>query len=105
MRTSIEPPGQPRRCFPSSTATYASGDAFVGRLAHYLGEVNALHPFREGNGRAQRAFFGQLARNAGFTLAWQHLDPVRNVEASAAIMRGDPEPMREMLDALVRDDT
>ena len=80
-------------------------DAFVRRLAHYLGEVNALHPFREGNGRAQRAFFGQLARDAGFTLAWQHLDPARNVEASAAIMRGDPEPMREMLDALVRDDT
>jgi cell filamentation protein, protein adenylyltransferase len=80
-------------------------DAFVGRLAHYLGEVNALHPFREGNGRAQRAFFGQLARDAGFMLAWQHLDPVRNVEASAAIMRGDSEPMREMLDALVRDDT
>ena len=65
-------------------------DAFVGRLAHYLGEVNALHPFREGNGRAQRAFFGQLARDAGFTLAWQHLDPARNVKASAAIMRGDP---------------
>jgi cell filamentation protein len=80
-------------------------DAFVGRLAYYLGEVNALHPFREGNGRAQRALFGQLARDAGFTLAWQHLDPVRNIEASAAIMRGDPEPMREMLDALVRDDT
>jgi len=80
-------------------------DGFVGRLAHYLGEVNALHPFREGNGRAQRAFFGQLARDAGFTLAWQHLDPVRNVEASASIMRGDPEPMREMLDELVRDDT
>jgi cell filamentation protein, protein adenylyltransferase len=80
-------------------------DAFVGRLAHYLGEVNALHPFREGNGRAQRAFFGQLARDAGFTLSWQHLDPARNVEASAAIMRGDPDPMREMLDALTRDST
>jgi cell filamentation protein len=80
-------------------------DAFVGRLAYFLGEVNALHPFREGNGRAQRAFFGQLARDAGFTLAWQHLDPVRNVEASAAIMREDSEPMREMLGALVRDGT
>lgn len=78
-------------------------DMFVGRLAYYLGEVKALHPFREGNGRAQRAFFRQLARDAGFTLAWQHLDPVRNVEASAAITRGDPEPMRKMLDALVRD--
>jgi cell filamentation protein len=78
-------------------------DAFVGRLTYYLGEVNALHPFREGNGRAQRAFFGQLARDAGFTLAWQHLDATRNVEASAAIMHGNPEPMREMLDAIVRD--
>ena len=78
---------------------------FVGRLAYYLGEVNALHPFREGNGRAQRAFFAQLAHSTGFTLAWQHLDATRNVEASAAIMRGDPEPMRKMLDALVRDGT
>ncbi len=32
---------------------------FVGRLAYYLREVNALHPFREGNGRAQRTFFRQ----------------------------------------------
>jgi cell filamentation protein len=79
------------------------GDVF--RWAGQIRTVNALHPFREGNGRAQRAFFGQLARDAGFTLAWQHLDPVRNVEASAAIMRGDPEPMREMLGPLVRDDT
>ena len=76
---------------------------FVGRLAYYLGEVNALHPFREGNGRAQRAFFGQLARDAGFALAWQHLDAARNIETSAAIMRGDPEPMHKMLDELVRD--
>ncbi len=75
-------------------------DAFTRRLAYYLGEVNALHPFREGNGRAQRAFFGQLARDAEYTLAWQHLDAVRNVEASTAIMRGDPEPMRKMLDML-----
>ncbi len=80
-------------------------DMFVGRLAYYLGEVNALHPFREGNGRAQRAFFAQLARDAGFTLACQHLDAARNVEASVAIMRGDPGPMREMLGALVREHT
>jgi cell filamentation protein len=40
-------------------------DAFAGRLACYLGEVNALHPFREGNGRAQRGFTEQLARDAG----------------------------------------
>ncbi|UXN02103.1 Fic family protein (plasmid) [Xanthomonas hortorum pv. pelargonii] len=30
-------------------------DDFASRAGHYLGEINALHPFREGNGRAQRA--------------------------------------------------
>ncbi|HMG61494.1 MAG TPA: Fic family protein [Streptosporangiaceae bacterium] len=78
-------------------------EAFVARLAYYLGEVNAIHPFREGNGRTQRAFFQQLAREAGYALDWQHLDAARNIEAPAAIMRGDAEPMRKMLDALVSD--
>jgi hypothetical protein len=41
--------------------------------------------------------------SAGYTLAWQRLDAARNVEASAAIMRGDAEPMRKMLDTLVSD--
>jgi hypothetical protein len=36
-------------------------------------------------------------------LSWQHLDADRNVSASAAIMRGDPGPMRKLLDELVRD--
>jgi cell filamentation protein len=78
---------------------------FIDQLTFYLGEVNAIHPFREGNGRTQRAFFEQLARDAGFTLNWQHLDAARNIEASAAIMRGDAEPMRKMLDMLVTDGT
>lgn len=40
--------------------------ALMGRdKTGYLGEVNALHPFREGNGRAQRVFFGQLAATPG----------------------------------------
>jgi cell filamentation protein len=78
-------------------------DVFTERLTHYLGEVNAVHPFREGNGRAQRAFFEQLASDAGFILDWQHLDADRNVAASAAIMRGDPTLMRKMLDELVRE--
>jgi cell filamentation protein len=79
--------------------------AFIDRLTFYLGEVNAVHPFREGNGRTQRVFFEQLARDAGFNLDWQHLDTIRNIEASAAIMRGDVEPMRKMLDTLVTDGT
>ena len=78
-------------------------DVFTERLTYYLGEVNAVHPFREGNGRAQRAFFEQLASDVGFILDWQHLDADRNIAASAAIMHGDPAPMRKMLDELLRE--
>jgi len=31
-------------------------DQFARRAAYYLGEINVLHPFREGNGRTQRVF-------------------------------------------------
>lgn len=50
----------------------------VGNLyeyANYLGELNALYPFREGNGRTQRAFFSALAREAGYTRRWDLICP------------------------------
>ncbi len=77
-------------------------EEFLDQLTFYLGEVNAVHPFREGNGRAQRAFFEQLASEAGYTLDWQHLDANRNIAASVAIMNGDADPMRKMLDELTK---
>jgi cell filamentation protein len=61
-------------------------NAFVARLAHYYGEINAVHPFREGNGRTQRAFFGQLARDAGWRIGWSELDRVENDTASSAAL-------------------
>ena len=69
-------------------------------LAGFLADVNALHPFREGNGRAQRAFFSQLAHDAGHHIAWVRMDPDRNTAASAAAHHGDLAPLREMLDQL-----
>lgn len=35
------------------------------RLAFYLGELNMIHPFREGNGRTQRIYIEQLCQNNG----------------------------------------
>jgi len=42
-------------------------DRFVDGLTELLADLNALHPFREGNGRTQRAFCTQLARAAPST--------------------------------------
>ena len=35
------------------------------RLAYYLGDINMIHPFREGNGRTQRIYIEQLCLNNG----------------------------------------
>lgn len=74
---------------------------FLDRIVHYHAELNAAHPFREGNGRAQRAFLGQLARDAGYTLAWQRLERERNIDAARASRRGENSPLHELLDELL----
>ena len=74
---------------------------FVERLTHYLAEINAIHPFREGNGRAQRAFVRQLARHAGWPIDWSTLDRSRNDLACQAALRGDLALLHAMLDELV----
>jgi cell filamentation protein len=76
-------------------------EQFLDRLTHHHAELNAAHPFREGNGRTQRAFLGQLAREAGHTLAWRRLDRERNIEAARASHRGDNGPLRDLLAELL----
>jgi cell filamentation protein len=76
-------------------------DRFVDRLTHYFAEVNAIHPFREGNGRTQRAFFRQLSGEAGWPIDWSDLSPDANDAASMASLRGDNGPLRRLLDGLV----
>ena len=56
--------------------------AFSTRAAYYLGEINALHPFREGNGRAQREFINHLAHNNGFFIEWEHISQEEMIQAS-----------------------
>jgi cell filamentation protein len=79
-------------------------ETFVARLAHYLGEVNAIHPFREGNGRAQRAFFSQLVGQSGYRLMWDRITPDENLAASIRAMRGDEGLLRELLDRALEPD-
>ncbi len=56
--------------------------AFSQRAAYYLGEINALHPFREGNGRAQREFINHLAHNNRFFIEWEHISQDDMIQAS-----------------------
>lgn len=55
---------------------------FSMRAAYYLGEINALHPFREGNGRAQRDFINHLAYKNGYFIEWKNIDQKDMIQAS-----------------------
>lgn len=66
---------------------------FIERLAHYYCEINVLHPFRLGNGIAQRIFFEQLALHAGFSLDWRGIDPDEWRNANQTGAMGDLAPL------------
>jgi cell filamentation protein len=59
---------------------------FCERAAYFFGEMNAVHPFREGNGRAQREFLRELAAGAGYELAWD-LAPQDEMHAASLLGR------------------
>lgn len=45
-------------------------EQLVARAAHFYSEINVLHPFRDGNGRAQRILFEHIILNCGYELSW-----------------------------------
>lgn len=61
-------------------------DDFIKRAAFYISEINALHPFREGNGRTQRIFIRQVAKQAGWNLNFTSVDPASLRNAYIASM-------------------
>ena len=74
---------------------------YVRRLAHYYSEVNILHPFREGNGRTQRAFFSLLAAKSGRRIAWDLMDASKNLAASIKAYNGDESDLVKLLTTLI----
>ncbi len=76
-------------------------DAFLDRFTHYFGEVNAVHPFREGNGRTQRAFFRQLGLQAGWRVDFALADREAYLGACRESMTGPTDGLRSVFDRAV----
>ena len=72
-------------------------DALSKRLAHYLSEINALHPFREGNGRVQRIFISQLSLSAGYQLDYSDLEQEQIYQAMELAFNGDESILANLI--------
>lgn len=78
-------------------------EQFSERASYYLGEINMLHPFREGNGRTQREFFRTLAMKNGYQLDWSKIDQKTMLETSIKSVR-ESDAFKDLLMAAIEND-
>ena len=85
------------RCFRNlDKATFAK------KSAHFLAELNAVHPFREGNGRTQLTFLTLLAERAGHPLDLRRLRPVAVLRATVQSFGGREASLEKVVRNLIR---
>lgn len=73
---------------------------FAIRAARLFAAINSIHPFREGNGRAQRQFVRQLSTSLGYPLQWDVISKERLVQASISACNGDITVMERLFDEI-----
>ena len=70
---------------------------FADRVAYFFGELNTLHPFREGNGRALREYIRHIAARAGHNLTWEGLDRAEMIQASISAHNENHHLLRDII--------
>ena len=59
--------------------------------------MNAIHPFREGNGRTQREFVRELGVHNGLMIDWRQVSREEMIEASRRSLRTDNAGLERIL--------
>lgn len=73
---------------------------FLNELAYFMGELEAIHPFVDGNGRVTRFFISFIARRAGYYISWGAADPDQLLEASISAIDGDYQALVDLLEEI-----
>lgn len=80
-------------------------ETFAKRLAYFYEQLNFIHPFREGNGRAQRVFWQRIAKEAGYKIDWSKVIGEELDKASlTGRVENDLRPLEEMFSKIVGTD-
>ncbi len=67
------------------------------KLVELFADINALHPFREGNGRSQRVFIESLAKINGIYLDLTNVSSLDMIIASHESINGDYNKLKVMV--------
>ena len=94
-----------RRLFaglPRTDLTRLSRDEFLTQAARFLSELNAIHPFREDNGRSQLTYLLVLADRASHPVDLERLNPQGFLRAMIASFSGDESLLQTELERIIR---
>jgi len=81
-----------------------SRSVLIARVAEFYGDLNVIHPFRDGNGRAQRLMFEHLIINAGFQIDWWKVSRDEWVRANIAAVFCDYVPLTNVFNNCIGQD-
>lgn len=76
-------------------------ETYAAKATHFLAELNAIHPFREGNGRTQLSFLTLLSEHAGHLLDLDKLDPEEFLAATIGSFGGNEKSLRAVIKKLI----
>jgi cell filamentation protein len=74
---------------------------FAREAGRIVGDVNYIHPFREGNGRVQLQYLNLLAANAGHPVNLSRINPQLWLDASRVAFRADYAPMAAEIERII----
>lgn len=75
-------------------------DEFIVQAAEFLADLNAIHPFREGNGRTQLIFLRQLGLRAGHPFRSEAVEAAEFLSAMIESFHGRTEALVDELERM-----
>tara|TARA_R110002124_G_C8955364_1_gene513659 strand:- start:88 stop:375 length:288 start_codon:yes stop_codon:yes gene_type:complete len=75
--------------------------ALVQEVAEFYGDLNMIHPFRDGNGRSQRILFEHLIINAGYEVSWWAVDKAEWTQANIDAVNCDYRALTDIFDRCI----
>ena len=78
-----------------------SKNTFIEAITNLLSDINALHPFREGNGRTQREFIRYIGLINGYGFDWSLVTMDENIIASYESVNGDNTKLKEIISRII----
>ena len=78
-----------------------SKEDFITNITNLLADINALHPFREGNGRTQREFIRYVGLKNGYGFDWSKINAEENIVASYESVNGNNDKLRAIISKII----